>query len=126
MALMCEHVVCADGWGVSVQAMDGSYCTPDNANGPMEPKTTVELGPCSYTQVEEEILSEHAECEAFDSVHPYVPVEVVRALIEAHGGMVSGAVPNGVLPGLVPGHFESRGGGNGTFRGMVSSGKGGE
>ena len=87
-----KRVVCADGFTMSVQAHDGSYCTLDGDN-----YLNVEVG---FPSEREELLMPYAEEPArpADTVYPYVPVERVTNVIVKHGGMVEGEVPPGVIP----------------------------
>lgn len=78
------HIVCEDGFTISVQAGYGVYCTPrkklEDGN-----YSTVELG---FPSEEDELIMEYAESEDYTfTVYPYVPIEVVEQLIEKHGGI---------------------------------------
>ena len=88
-----ERCVCADGFSMSVQARDGAYCHPrvDGASR----YESVEIG---FPSAAEPILMDWAENpeEPTETVYGWVPGAVVRQVIEAHGGMVSGEVPPGV------------------------------
>ncbi len=90
---MNERICCADGYNVSVQAREGSYCTPRDDQGPY---SAVELG---YPSAPDPLLDGYAENSnrLLDTVYGYVPVGVVRDLIVKHGGAVSGEAPDGVL-----------------------------
>jgi len=85
--------VCRDGFSMSVQAHDGAYCEPraDNA----ERYTSVEIG---YPNDVEPFLLEYAEDRdsPTNTVYPYVPSDIVRHVIDKHGGMIDGSVPRGV------------------------------
>lgn len=82
-------VKCVDGFRVSVIAGPGAYCVP-------RPDFGVNLAP--YTAVEVGFPSERpepwAEWEQFcedpseptETVYGYVPVDLLRALVESHGG----------------------------------------
>ena len=87
-------VVCKDGFRVSIQANEGAYCTPRQSGA--KKYIQVEVG---FPTMEEELLSEYAEDSSrpTDTVYAYVPVEVVNLVIAKHGGIVSGAVPPGVV-----------------------------
>ena len=85
-----EMVTCADGFTVSIQASDTHYCTPkSNAVGAYE---SVELGfpnrPCIF-------IKDYAEDpeNPTGTVYGYVPAHIVRKMIAAHGGIVSGECP---------------------------------
>ena len=87
------HVVCVDGFSMSVQANEGAYCDPriDDA----ERYSAVEVG---YPSEEEPLLMTYVEDESrpTDTVYPFVPSEIVSLVIAKHGGMVEGQVPAGV------------------------------
>ena len=90
-----EVVVCADGFRMSVQADEFTYCSP-RING-AETYTQVEIGfPSEY----EELIIDWAEDreDPTETVYGYVPVSVVTNVLAKHGGMVSGKVPAGVAP----------------------------
>jgi len=67
---------------MSVQAGGGLYCTPADDVGPW---TRVEVG---FPSQIEPLLWEYAESPGAwtDTVYPRVPVEVVAAVVEVHGG----------------------------------------
>lgn len=75
---------CAAGLELSVQASKTHYCSPQNSFGPW---TAVEVG--FPNQPIEELL-EYAENpdDPTDTVYGWVPVEVVEAVINKHGGLV--------------------------------------
>ena len=89
-----EKVVCADGFTMSVQADAGAYCLPRMTGAPVYRE--VEVG---FPNMEEPMLLEWAEepQRPTDTVYAWVPVQVVTNVIAKHGGMVSGAVPRGVI-----------------------------
>ena len=96
-----EKIVCSDGFTMSVQANEYSYCEPRYTGA--EQYTTVEIG---YPSQREELLMEYAESsynetDPTDTVYAYVPAALVFAVIVKHGGMVSGHLPNGI-PGCIP------------------------
>lgn len=80
------RIECKDGFSVSVQANEYCYCTPREDFGPY---STVELGypnqplPESFNPYCENIE------EPLDTVYGYVPVDLVNALIESHGGIIN-------------------------------------
>ena len=90
-----KKVVCADGFSVSVQASETSYCNP-RVNG-ADKYSSVELG---FPNMDDELISEYAEDPSHpcDTVYGYVPVGLVNLLIAKHGGIVEGTVPPGVVP----------------------------
>lgn len=73
---------CKDGYTVSVQASEFHYCTPRNNTGPY---TKVEVG---YPSSEDEELGHYGDDGWGSDVYAYVPVEVVVAIINKHGGLV--------------------------------------
>lgn len=105
------RIVCQDGFSVSVQASSAHYCCPRydqyqegavwhvenrseylSSSMPMRfdsdtfiPYKEVELG---YPSEEDELIKEYAENEEdyTATVYGYVPVIIVEALIEKHGG----------------------------------------
>ena len=84
-----ETVQCADGFRMSVQANQRGYCHPRNNTGPW---SEVEVG---YPSAYEHCLQPYAESpdRPTETVYGYVPNKLVRSIIEAHGGLVSGEVP---------------------------------
>ena len=86
------RITCSDGFNISVQCHDGSYCDRDRYGKPVK----VECGfPSTRPKTVE--LRNYAElCGTDDyteTVYGYVPVEVVQAELDAHGGIVSGRMP---------------------------------
>lgn len=109
------RIVCNDGFSVSVQASEFTYCHPRYTQWQNEdrwivingeytlsseipsifgtdhytPYESVELG---FPSEEDELINEYAEGDDYDyddytnRVYGYVPVEVVEKLIEKHGG----------------------------------------
>lgn len=84
------RVICADGFSMSVQAGEHLYCRPriNLLNGNY---TAVEVG---FPSAREEALMPFAEDAdtPTSTVYGYVPVEIVEAVIAAHGGL-AGAAP---------------------------------
>ena len=80
------RIRCKDGFSLSVQASRSSYCEPRTC----EPVwTKVEVG---YPSAEEPLLNSYSESfgegNPTEDIYPYVPVEVVEAVIEKHGGII--------------------------------------
>jgi hypothetical protein len=77
-------ITCKNGLVLSVQAHARAYCKPKNDVGPY---SEVEVGELSEDVpslwVYEELTPN------LGSTHPYVPVDVVEAVIAAHGGIKS-------------------------------------
>ena len=84
---------CVDGFNISVQAHSGSYCQRNTAGDLL----TVECGFPSTTPKTAE-LRNYAECfdgaDYTETVYGYVPVEVVLAELDAHGGIIEGCLPS--------------------------------
>ena len=91
-------IKCKDGFAMSVQASDGAYCTP-REDYPNEAYTHVE---CGFPSADPETVAfrEYAEmCGTEDyceTVYPYVPIGIVQAELDAHGGIVEGRFPSNV------------------------------
>ena len=79
-------VECADGFKMSVQASKYHYCDP-RINLWSGQYNEVEIG---FPSEEEPLINEYAESpgEWTGTVYGYVPVEIVDAVIEKHGGIV--------------------------------------
>ena len=92
---MNEAVVCADGFKMSVQANNTAYCKPREMG--QQKYSLVEVG---FPSAMEPMLMPWAESpdDPTGTVYGYVPVDIVTNVIIKHGGMVSGAVPPGVIP----------------------------
>ena len=92
-----NDIVCADGFNVSVIAGYGAYCQPRPDRGQTATDRNYS-GP--YFEVEVGFPTERPEPwgvwenyqdgpgDPLQSVYGYVPISVVKALIEAHGGEV--------------------------------------
>jgi len=89
-------ITCKDGFTISVQARDGAYCTP-RSDYPDTPYTAVECGYPSSKPTTKALL-EYAELCGTDSycdtVYGYVPISVVQAELDAHGGILDGCMPS--------------------------------
>ena len=85
-----------DGFNISVQGSSFSYATP-RVDNPPNGYTHVECGYPSSKPTTQALL-EYAECfgdsDYTETVYGYVPVEVVEAELEAHGGIVEGVMPS--------------------------------
>ena len=79
----CSKIVCYDGFQVSVQASSAHYSTPRDNQGPY---THVELG---FPLEPVEDWAEYAENpdDLTRTIYPYVPIGLVEAVLEAHGGV---------------------------------------
>lgn len=85
-----ERVHCVDGFSMSVQANENAYCMPQE-NG-CKHYTHVEV---SFPSQSEPILADYVEG-MWNIIYAYVPVDLVRHIIDKHGGIFSGEVPKGV------------------------------
>lgn len=87
------RIICADGFSISVQASQSSYSSPREDY----PGCKYELVECGYPSSDPgEPLRGYQESLNSDptmDVYPYVPVEVVKELINDHGGAVKGHLP---------------------------------
>ena len=82
-------IVCADGLTLSVQASDTHYSEPREIYGPY---SAVEIGFPSDVIPEIMEWAETPETPT-QTVYGWVPVEVVDAVIAAHGGIVNEPQP---------------------------------
>jgi len=74
------RIVCADGFNMSVQVSEAHYCTPRVNDA--EWYTAMEIG---YPSEAEPLIMEYAG-DKDETVYGYVPVEVIDAVIDKHGG----------------------------------------
>ncbi len=81
-----DRITCADGFSLSVQASYTHYCNP-RQDGVFE-YDAVEVG---FPSAVEPLLLPYAERPETptDTVYGGVPVELVNAIVNAHGGVVS-------------------------------------
>ena len=83
------HIVCTDGFTMSVQVGYSLYSTPKKV---AKRYSEVEIG---YPSEHEPLIEEYAECFTFeeldidftDTIYPYVPVKIVDNVLEKHGGI---------------------------------------
>ena len=84
------HIVCVDGFEMSVQVGYSLYSTPKKV---AKRYSAVEIG---FPSEPEELIKEWAEFAPFDedekpdytdTVYPYVPVAVVDKVLKKHGGI---------------------------------------
>ena len=83
---LADHIHCTDGTTLSVQASRFHYCRPRDDYGPYE---AVEVGFPSVEPPESWAQYFDGDWENDDrtgSVYGWVPVELVREFIQAHGG----------------------------------------
>ena len=83
------HIVCTDGFTMSVQVGYSLYSTPKKV---AKRYSEVEIG---YPSEHEPLIEEYAECYTFeeldidftDTIYPYVPVKIVDKVLKKHGGI---------------------------------------
>lgn len=77
------RITCNDGFSMSVQASEYHYCSPRRNSA--EYYSSVEVG---FPSEEEILLEDYAEDRSIltSTVYGYVPVDIVEAIIEKHGG----------------------------------------
>ena len=82
------HVVCKDGFKMSVQAGQSLYSTPKEVADDYE---EAEVG---YPSTEETLLTTYAEDNdnLCDTVYGYVPCSIIDEVIEKHGGIDEEAI----------------------------------
>jgi len=79
----CPHVICKDGFKMSVQVGQSKYSTPkDDVDNYEE----AEVG---YPSEEETLLAKYAEdtTSLCDTVYGFVPCTLIDRVIEKHGGI---------------------------------------
>jgi hypothetical protein len=76
------RILCADGFTMSVQADEFTYCTPRNSVGPW---VSVEIGFPSERVEKLMKWAENADTPT-ETVYGWVPLEVVAEVVEDHGG----------------------------------------
>ena len=91
-----KNVICEDGFEMSVQASSFHYSTP-KLDGFNTIYSTVEIG---FPSESEELIAIYAEnkSDLLNTVYPYVPALMVVAVINKHGGMISGELPELSVP----------------------------
>ena len=80
------HIVCVDGFTMSVQVGDNLYSTPKKV---AKRYSNVEIG---YPSEHEPLLEKYVESfykepDYTDSIYPYVPVKIVDKVLKKHGGI---------------------------------------
>ena len=83
------HIVCSDGFEMSVQVGYHLYSEPKKV---AKRYTAVEIG---FPSDHEPLIEEYAECYTFEeldidftnTVYPYVPVRIVDKVLKKHGGI---------------------------------------
>jgi hypothetical protein len=79
----CPHVICKDGFEMSVQAGQSLYSEPKEVVDSYE---EMEVG---YPSEEEYLLAKYAENgeNLCDTVYGYVPCSIIDQVIKKHGGI---------------------------------------
>ena len=87
---MYKKIICQDGFQMSVQASQNHYCDPRVDSAAVYSR--VEVG---FPSEREAMIMEYAEDPntPIATVYGWVPYETIRAVIEKHGGMISGELP---------------------------------
>lgn len=97
------HVVCSDGYTISIQAGASLYCESGGTA-----YLSVELG---FPNARDSLIERYIEDPSVElclktgryrTVYGYVPASTVIALIKSHGGIVSGDLPTLEIPGTSP------------------------
>lgn len=85
------RITCEDGFTISVQARESSYCQRNTEGKPV----TVECGfPSTKPKTPEFLLYAEDNSDYTGTVYGWVPVEVVQAELDAHGGILDGCLPS--------------------------------
>jgi hypothetical protein len=88
-----QPVTCADGFRMSVQASDTTYCEPRSDGAAAY--SSCEVG---YPSMVEGLLLEYAEDKEkpTETVYGWVPSQTIALVCAKHGGIVSGELPPGI------------------------------
>ena len=80
------HIVCTDGFTMSVQVGYSLYSTPKKV---AKRYSAVEIGYPSEHEplLEKYVESFYTEPDYTDSIYPYVPVKIVDKVLKKHGGI---------------------------------------
>ena len=79
---VADRITCKDGIVLSVQASRTHYCTPRTNHGPY---SHVEVG--YPTTIPPESWRQYADGDYPNNIYAYVPVELVTAFTDSHGGI---------------------------------------
>lgn len=86
--IIMKKIECVDGFSMSVQAMDGSYCSPRTTHRSKHVNiySEYEIG---YPTEKEESIMEYCQDETkpTDTVYGYVPKKIIEDIIVKHGGI---------------------------------------
>lgn len=84
---IAPRIECADGFSLSVQVHQGAYCSPRNGFGP--DWYEAEIGfPSAAPSAAVMAYAEEPETPT-DTVYGYVPMHLIDALVEEHGGIAT-------------------------------------
>lgn len=80
-----DHIICTDGFAMSVQASAAHYCQPRKLLNDGE-YFTAEIG---FPNMKEQLIIEFAEdrWNPTSTVYPFVPIEIAEKVVEKHGGI---------------------------------------
>ena len=94
-----RRAICKDGFSLSIQASEASYCLPRENDA--ERYMKVEVG---FPSKPEPLLAPYQSGDGAMSndVFLFVPVPVVALILIKHGGMVEGELPAGVASFALP------------------------
>ncbi len=84
-----QDVSCRDGFSMSVQVSERHYCSPRNNSGPWD---SVEVG---FPTAMDMLLRPYADdpTNPTETVYGYVPSKIILAVVDAHGGLINGEIP---------------------------------
>ena len=88
-----RKIVCKDNFTMSVQASEYHHCAP-KVDGIDISYSHVEVG---FPTEKEDLLMDYIDGDdnkPTETVYSYVPASVIINVIDKHGGMVSGKLPN--------------------------------
>lgn len=85
--IIFPRIICADDFSISVQAHNGSYSAPRDDFASKYSKVE-----CGFPTIKEELLLPYMDGDPetddpTESVYGYVPIDVVIAVINKHGGI---------------------------------------
>ena len=85
-----SRVTCADGFAISIHVGSYSFCEPrsNNAKAYQSLELAFPNRPCTFIKDYAGFSRDYSL-----TVYGYVPARVVRKMLDAHGGIVSGECP---------------------------------
>lgn len=78
------RITCADGFSISIQGGVHAYCTPRTNHGHW---TELEAGMPNFRPSDELMTYAEDSGSPTETVYPYVPIEILQAELDAHGGI---------------------------------------